>query len=151
VAHPYRCARLAPDIRVRRLEASDPLRGRKFECILTANQSSPNDALKIHMKPYICPKKRQSEFHFISKLMAVLNPTFSFFNCPKPRLIEPIHRDGVDPAVLGRNLKRPSRPATGGYCLGDVNAGNCTPWPTITRMTADDLPAYGSPIELQWE
>jgi hypothetical protein len=83
--------------------------------------------------------------------MAVLNPTFSFFNCPKPRLIEPIHRDGVDPAVLGRNLKRPSRPATVGDYLSDADSGNCTTWPTITRMLADDLLPYGSPIELQWE
>jgi hypothetical protein len=85
------------------------------------------------------------------QLMAVLNPIFSFFNCPKPTLIEPIYRDGVDAAALGRNLKRPSRPATGGYYLSDADAGNCTPRPTIARMLADDLPPYGAPIELQWE
>jgi len=82
---------------------------------------------------------------------AVLNPTFSFFYCPKPRLIEPAHRDGVDPADIGRTLKRPSRPATGGYCIGDTDSDDSTPWPNITRMLADDLPPCGDPIEPKWE
>jgi hypothetical protein len=87
--------------------------------------------------------------HFI--VMAVLNPTLSFFNCPKPRLIERMHRDGVDPAVLGRNLKRPLRPSNRSYYLPNNDPYGATPWPTITRMLADDIPPYGSPVELQWE
>jgi hypothetical protein len=83
--------------------------------------------------------------------MAVLNPTFSFFNCPKPRLIEPIHRDGVDCAVLGRNLTRPARPPTATYYGPNNDPCNATPWPTILRMLADDIPPPGSLSELQWE
>jgi hypothetical protein len=77
--------------------------------------------------------------------MSILNPTFSFFNCPRPKLIEPIHRDGVDPAVIGRRLRRPVRPAPSHY----MDGANC--WPAITCMLAEDLPPYGSPIELRWE
>jgi len=81
---------------------------------------------------------------------AVLNPTFVFLNCPKPRLIEPIQGDGVDPVDID-TLERPSRPATDGPCIGDTDSKDSAPWPNIAKMSADNLPPYGDPIELKWE